>query len=366
MNSITPTFMLPDLEGMFSVLPGGTNPHYEATRQEARHWIAHYNRLTFGPMMTGFLENCDFELLSCYAYPQLDKEGLRATMDWVGSSTSLAMGTANVSQVNILWYVDEVTDTETGKDAGRTADVVCRTLQEPDYDDGTTLCRLIADFRNNHLARAGPEATRRFLKHCKQTFFTFSKEAELRERSEVLSIRDYLTLRKETSAVRTAFDLSECLMGVDLPEVVYNMDSFRKGYEASMDLIYLANDLYSYDMEQAKGHSGANVITVVMKAKKIGLQEASDYIGTLCKDLLSDFQGSQREMEALVCKAKKGEAGIFRDAVRVLETYGHLVRGNVEWCFETERYFGKENKNIRKSLLVTLLPENSVSRPLDE
>jgi hypothetical protein len=146
MDSITPTFTLPDLESMFSVLPdGGTNPHYEAARREARQWIAHYNRLAFGPMMTAFLENCEFELSSSYTYPQLDKEGLRATMDWVGVSTlSWNMG-ANFSQVNVLWYVDEVTDTETGENAGRTAEVVYRTLQEPDYDDGTTLCHLIAE-----------------------------------------------------------------------------------------------------------------------------------------------------------------------------------------------------------------------------
>ncbi|KAK7037257.1 hypothetical protein VNI00_011248 [Paramarasmius palmivorus] len=351
MDSLTPTFTLPDLERMFSVLPdGGTNPHYEAARREARHWISHYNRLAFGPMMTAFLENCEFELSSSYTYPQLDKEGLRATMDWV----------------NILWYVDEVTDTETGENAGITAEVVCRALQESDYDDGTTLCHLIADFRDNHLSRAGPETARRFLDHCKQTFSAFSKEAELRERSEVLSIRDYLTLRKETSGVRTCFDLSECLMGVDLPEAIYNMDSFRKGYEASMDLVCLANDLYSYNMEQSKGHSGANAMTVVMKAKMIGLQEASDYIGNLCENLLSEFQGSQREMEALAREAGEDEADILRDAIRVLEAYGHWVRGNVEWSFETERYFGKENKNIRQSLRVTLLPTNSVSRSLDE
>ncbi|EEB89001.1 hypothetical protein MPER_12957 [Moniliophthora perniciosa FA553] len=45
-------------------------------------------------------------------------------------------------------------------------------------------------------------------------------------------------------------------------------------------------DLYSYNMEQSKGHSGANIMTVLMKAKQCGIQEASDYVGALCGKLV--------------------------------------------------------------------------------
>lgn len=57
----------------------------------------------------------------------------------------------------------------------------------------------------------------------------------------------------------------------------------------SLSLTRLRQDIYSYDMEQAKGHHGNNIVTVLMKEKKIGLQDAADYIGEYCHELMNDF-----------------------------------------------------------------------------
>ncbi|ESK87997.1 hypothetical protein Moror_10832 [Moniliophthora roreri MCA 2997] len=347
----SPSFTLPDLEGMFSILPNwGRNPYHEAAREESRRWFAEYTETTFGPKMTAFFENCEFELCMSYCYPQLDYEGLRAVVDWA----------------NILWYLDELTDTETGKDAGQTAEIVCRTLRDPCYNDGTSLCRMITDFRVNHLSRAGPETTRRFIEHCRKTFFAFSDEAELRARRVILSINDYLTLRRENGSVRNCFDLAECFMGLDLPESVYRLPDFRKAYEAAVDLVCLTNDVYSYNAEQARGYPSSNIMTVVMKEKGLGLQEASDYVGSLCRKLFDIFQASQREIQKLAYNTDGASVNVLRDALRGLEAYGHWVRGNAEWSFETERYFGRDKKKIQSSLVVVLWPANSVSRSLEQ
>ncbi|EEB96798.1 hypothetical protein MPER_04000, partial [Moniliophthora perniciosa FA553] len=70
---------------------------------------------------------------------------------------------------------------------------------------------MVTEFRVNHLARAGP-GPRRFLQHCDIAFFAGAREAELREQGEVLTISGYLALRKETSGVRTCYDMAECFM----------------------------------------------------------------------------------------------------------------------------------------------------------
>ncbi|ESK87996.1 hypothetical protein Moror_10831 [Moniliophthora roreri MCA 2997] len=311
------TFTLPDLE-MFSALPdGGINPHHEMARQESRRWVAQYTNVTFGPKMKAFYEKCEFELSSSYCYPQLDREGLRAVMDLV----------------NILWFADEVTDAETGSGASRTAETVCRTLRDPEYNDGTPLCLTgtFCSFRINHLSKAGPETSRRFMEHCHETFFAFSEEAELRAQGEVLSIAGYLSLRKRNGrgGVRPCFDLAECFLDMDLPDCVHRLEIFRRGHDAAVDLVGLANDLYSYNVQQARGYGTSNIVTVVMKARKIGLQEASDYVGCLCKTLLSNLQESQRAIEDLARDAKdEDSANTFRDALRALEAYSHWVRGN--------------------------------------
>ncbi|ESK90644.1 terpenoid synthase [Moniliophthora roreri MCA 2997] len=342
--------VIPDFESMCSVLPnGGVNPHHDEAFTEARCWIAQYHNSDFGPNMTAFMESCKFELAGSYTYPHLDKYGLRATMDWL----------------NILWFFDEVTDTETGKDARRSADIVCHTLRDSEYNDGTSLCRMITDFRIDHLSRAGPETTRRFLNHCDDMFSAVAREAGFREQGTVLSVEEYLVHRKETSGVRVCYDMAEFCIGIDLPGAIYDMEDFRKGYEASLDFVCLSNDLFSYNAEQSKGHSGFNILTVLIKAKSIELQEAADYVGSLCTNLLTEFRESQQVIEECARTAKdEASANTFRDALCVLEAYGHWVRGGIEWSFESERYFGKENKMVRKSLTVVLSQADSVSRPL--
>jgi hypothetical protein len=42
-------------------------------------------------------------------------------------------------------------------------------------------------------------------------------------------------------------------------------------------------------MEQAKGHTGNNIVTVLMKAKNLSLQGASDHVGHHYKHLMDDY-----------------------------------------------------------------------------
>ena len=66
-------------------------------------------------------------------------------------------------------------------------------------------------------------------------------EAELRERDQVLDMNSYINFRRETSAVRTCFDLVEYCLGLDLPQYVHEDAVFISGYNAAMDLVFLAN-----------------------------------------------------------------------------------------------------------------------------
>jgi hypothetical protein len=76
-------------------------------------------------------------------------------------------------------------------------------------------------------------------------------------------------------------------------------------------------------MEQAKGHSGNNIITVLMTAKNIDLQAASDYVGVYFKELIDRY---------LVARAKLQSWGpiVDRDVARYVEATAHWARGNLE------------------------------------
>ncbi|KAE9386743.1 terpenoid synthase [Gymnopus androsaceus JB14] len=312
---------MPDLEASISIFPErDANPHHEEARRESRLWINQFNKTVYGPKMRTFMDNCNFELINTFCYPYANKYGLRATMDLH----------------NILWLYDEFTDTESGKGAYKSATVVYRALHDPKFDDGSWLCLMMKDFKTNHIDLAGPDTARRFIDHFCSYVELVGKEAELREERKVLDIQGYIALRRETSAVRTCFDLVEYCLGINLPQDIHDDPVFIGGYNAAMDLIYWANDLYSYNMEQAKGHSGANVVTA-----------AVDFLGGYFELLLYQWQ-TARDTLALRSSEK------YANAVRVLDAYGDWVRGNIVWSFTTERYFGTQNSEIRKTRRVVL------------
>ncbi|KAF9066739.1 isoprenoid synthase domain-containing protein [Rhodocollybia butyracea] len=266
-SSLT-TFLMPNLEETVSIFPdNGLNPHYEGVRSESRLWINRFNK-----SICGSGKNCKFELINAFCYPYADKDGLRATMDLA----------------NLTWLYDEYTDTKNGQDVNKAAIITQKSLHDSEFDDGSWLCRMTKEFKANHIDRTGPIASR-FIDHFCVYLTHVVREAELRESSEVLDIRGYISMRRETSGVRCCFDLVEHCLGVNLPQEVYNDPVFISGYDATMDLIYLANDLYSYNMEQGKGHSGANIITVFMKTKKIDLQAAMDFLGGYFEALIGQW-----------------------------------------------------------------------------
>lgn len=88
---------------------------------------------------------------------------------------------------------------------------------------------------------AGVNCRRRFLEHCEDYIEAISKEAEYRERNEVLDMEQYEALRRENSAVRLCFMLAMYALNIDLPDEVFENSAFMTVYFSACDLVCWAN-----------------------------------------------------------------------------------------------------------------------------
>jgi len=146
------------------------------------------------------------------------------------------------------------------------------------------------------------------------------------------------------------FDFVEYCLGIDLPQSIYENPVFSSGNKAAVDLVVLTNDLVSYNVEQAKGHGNANILTVVMKSKGINLQSALDFVGGYCEALTTQIK------EVRCFLASHTDPMYSRDALRVMDGYGDWIRGHNQWSFITPRYFGKDNTKAKETKLFELTP----------
>ncbi|KAF7773405.1 hypothetical protein Agabi119p4_5572 [Agaricus bisporus var. burnettii] len=320
-------FILPDLLSSCP-LEDGLNPHYREAAAESRTWINSFNIFS-NRKRADFIQGLN-ELLCSHVYCYAGYEEFRTTCDFV----------------NVLFVVDEISDEQSGKDARATGLSYAESMRNADWDDNSVVAKITKEFRARLIRRAGYNNFRRFVASSDAYTRCVGREAELREAGEVLSLEEYIPLRRNNSAVLLCFDLVEYILGVDLPESIYQNATFLKAYWAACDHVCWCNDVYSYDVEQSKGHTGNNVVTVLMNDRQIGLQEACDYIGDRCRQFMNDYLAARDELRATV----GGDASRFIDAL------GYWIIGNMEWSFESPRYFGHEHDEIKRTLTLTLKP----------
>lgn len=76
-------------------------------------------------------------------------------------------------------------------------------------------------------------------------------------------------------------------------------------------------------MEQSKGISGNNIVTVLMVDKKMTLQEASDHVGKYCQELMDRFISAQARLPSW-------GASVDSEVARYIQGLGCWVKGNLE------------------------------------
>jgi hypothetical protein len=105
-------------------------------------------------------------------------------------------------------------------------------------------------------------------------------------------------------------------------------------------------------MEQSKGHRGNNILTVLMKAKGVSLQQAANIVGEHSKTLTKDLEEAKQRLPSWGARVDADVAHY----IRALEDW---VIGNLEWSFKTARYFGPTHDEVKKTRVVALRSRRS-------
>lgn len=86
-------------------------------------------------------------------------------------------------------------------------------------------------------------------------------------------------------------------------------------------------------MEQAKGHSGNNIVTVLMAARDIDMQAASDYVGEYYAELMEEYMTAKAELAS----KSFGSRDLDEDVWKYVNAMENWPIGNLEWSFKTNR-----------------------------
>jgi hypothetical protein len=195
-------------------------------------------------------------------------------------------------------------------------------------------------------------------------------QAEDRDKSRLRDIDSYIKLRRVNIGLFPSLRVNE--FGRQLPDEVRDHPVIERLEQICADLIVIDNvgnpkmdipsnistrdrllilkqDMMSYNKEQARGDDKHNIVSIVMDQQQIDVQSAIYWTAGYHRSLVREFMEMYQRIPRL------GDPADL-DILTHVDSLGNWVRANIQWSFESERYFGNRGAEIVKTRTFPLLP----------
>ncbi|KZP15764.1 terpenoid synthase [Athelia psychrophila] len=273
-------------------------------------------------------------LLTSMCYPNAGYPQLRVCCDFM----------------NYLFHLDNLSDDMDRNGTQTIADTVLNSLYHPtSYHSSSRVSRMTKDYWRRHLSTSSRGSQQRFVETFDFFFQAVTQQAKDRAEGTIPDLRSYIALRRDTSGCKPCWALIEYANNLHLPDHVMEHPVIRSLGEAANDLVTWSNDLFSYSVEQSKGDTH-NMIPVVMHERGLTLQSAVDFVGDLCKKSIDRFNDDR--LNNLPSWGPK----VDREVAVYVGGLADWIAGSLHWSFESERYFGKDGRQVKACRVVHLLP----------
>jgi len=338
-------FILPDL---LSHCPFtlSCHPNAAAIAAASDEWLVKGSP-ELSPKMQAAIYTMNSGMLAAHCYPDCSDDHLRVACDFLVyaflldniSDGMMSKTTEQLADIamNAHWFPVKYTPT--------------RAPEKEQPEEESSAGKLARDYWTRCIQDIKPGPQARFKENFGIWLEAVHRQSEDRETGVIPDLESYIEMRRDTSGCKPCFVLIEYTMGIDLPDVVINDPIVKALNQFANDLVTWSNDICSYNVEQSRGDTH-NMIVVLMTHQNMSLQDAVDYAGGLWKQTIDRF---------IETKDRLPSWGLNIDAAvsAYVEGLQNWIIGGHHWCFITERYFGKERAEVKRSRVVKLLPKES-------
>ncbi|KAG1731134.1 isoprenoid synthase domain-containing protein [Suillus lakei] len=324
-------FILPDLFNDCHY-PLQQNPHCYPVSRASEQWLLNSARLE-EPKVTAFMGLLAGEL-GAAIYPGADAFHLRVCADFL----------------NWLFTMDDWLDECDVDGAMGMRECCISAFRDPinfqtDKLGGMMCKSYFSRFRET----GGHGCTERFIHRMNLFFIAVAKQADDRTNGHVPDLETYIAMRRNTGGCLPCFTLIEYAAQIDLPDEVMSHPVILAMEEAANDHICWTNDIFSYNVEQAR-HDPHSIVTVLMHEQGLDLQSAMDYSGKLCNGTIQRFEDNRAILPSW------GEE-IDREVAIYVGGLQDWITGALHWSFVSTRYFGKDGNTVKRDRIIKLLPQ---------
>lgn len=95
------------------------------------------------------------------------------------------------------------------------------------------------------------------------------------------------------------------------------------------------------------------MIPIFMEHHNMTLQQAVDQVGELCRQTIDTFAENLKRIPSF------GDEKLDKDVQTYVDGLRYWISGSLHWSFKTERYFGKDGEQVKKTRIIKLLPKET-------
>ncbi|KAG6328768.1 hypothetical protein ID866_10321, partial [Astraeus odoratus] len=180
--------------------------------------------------------------------------------------------------MNWIVMIDDLLDNYSPEEARELRECCMRAFRDPEFQTENRFALMVQSFFGRFRETGKPGCTKRFIDGVDFYFSGSEKETEYRAKGSTADLESYIEYRRGTGVCPPIFAMIEYSADIDLPEEVISHPVIKAMEDAANDATSWGNDIYSFNVEQARGDMN-NIVVVLMHAKGLDLQSALDYAG---------------------------------------------------------------------------------------
>ncbi|KAF9234791.1 isoprenoid synthase domain-containing protein [Melanogaster broomeanus] len=329
-------YQLPDLLALLPKKPGGNiNPHFEEANTRYEAWM----KKMFGwRWIFALVYDSEVPLLGCLAWPLASCHELKAILDYMTSSIMLEVLTDNCSsakavEISRLWM-----ETLQGGDGGK-------------YSRHAFINAMRRELVPTMKAAIDPFHWPQFITSNEKFSKNTVQEALDREAhvDKPRNIQSYMVMRRETIGTRPCFVLMRSTRRLYIPDHVLAHPIVEEMENVALDMVFIANDIYSFKKEIGDNGALNNIMTVIQKdptTNHLDLQGRFDYTAKLFREARDRFHACRSNLPSF------GDLDLDRQVSAYADGLVDWVAGSIQWSIVNRRYnvfrndAGQEEKHL--------------------
>ncbi|KAH6912097.1 isoprenoid synthase domain-containing protein [Coprinopsis sp. MPI-PUGE-AT-0042] len=337
-----PIVFIPELLDSWP-LPRAVNPSYEEVKASSSAWFRQHNLFPDEKRLRK-QESYDFTKLAASICASADASFLRLAADYL----------------NCIFWWDDYTEDVPAHVTQQMAKAIIGGMRsgQATMDQKLLGVELHTDFWKRVVPTLSPslEGQEHFLGFYDSYCHSVFEEAVDREREIIRDVPSYFALRRHTVAVRPALAL--LALAVDLPPWVLKCEWVKQAEECCLDMVIIGNDVYSWNVEQARGLADHNLVTILMSKYSLKVQEAMNHCAVLHQDVVDRFLAIRDSILPLTCDETMWDELTRQKVAHYIDGLAETVRGCDMWSAESVRYGLSEE--FTKTRMVKIRPSKSL------